>query len=228
MLRRVPHLRRWLFHCTTACRGRYGRTRGAGGARIFASVDHATTREETARRNSAVATGACRVVVIMKHIQMVTYPIHLGRRSLYASIELVPFTWGCLGAIEQYGSSRALTGICNSGAANRFPTVMNFYISLRKTLSARPPTCPVSISVAFTVWTDLIFVCCFSLQGPDDAIRDRAAAVLAALPLCSEGDAWTLAAGKVTLEAHGCVLLSLSSRLLGEARAFGTFNTQEV
>lgn len=56
------------------------------------------------------------------------------------------------------------------------------------------------------------------MKGPDDGIRDRAAAVLASLPLCSEGDAWMLAAGKVTLEAHGCVLLSLLSRLLIEAR----------
>lgn len=44
-------------------------------------------------------------------------------------------------------------------------------------------------------------------QGPDDLIRDRAAAVLASLPLCGEEGAWTQAAGRVTLEAHGCVEL---------------------
>lgn len=44
-------------------------------------------------------------------------------------------------------------------------------------------------------------------QGPDDVIRDRAAAVLASLALCGEEEAWTQAAGRVTLEAHGCVEL---------------------
>ncbi|CAM9677067.1 unnamed protein product [Ectocarpus sp. 6 AP-2014] len=41
------------------------------------------------------------------------------------------------------------------------------------------------------------------LQGPSDVIRDRAAAVLASLPLCGEAEAWTQAAGRVALEAHG-------------------------
>lgn len=40
-------------------------------------------------------------------------------------------------------------------------------------------------------------------QGPSDVIRDRAAAVLASLPLCGEAEAWTQAAGRVALEAHG-------------------------
>eukprot|EP00904_Undaria_pinnatifida_P010339 jgi/Undpi1/6435/HiC_scaffold_20.g08916.m1 len=41
------------------------------------------------------------------------------------------------------------------------------------------------------------------LQGPSDVVRDRAAAVLASLPLCGEAEAWTQAAGRVALEAHG-------------------------
>ncbi|CAM9510588.1 unnamed protein product [Pylaiella littoralis] len=41
------------------------------------------------------------------------------------------------------------------------------------------------------------------LQGPSDVIRDRAAAVLASLPLCGEPEAWTRAAGRMAIEAHG-------------------------
>ena len=47
------------------------------------------------------------------------------------------------------------------------------------------------------------------LQGPSDVVRDRAAAVLASLPLCGEAEAWTQAAGRVALEAHGCVHVRL-------------------
>lgn len=46
------------------------------------------------------------------------------------------------------------------------------------------------------------------VKGPSDIIRDRAAVVLASLPLCGEGEAWTQAAGRVALEAHGYVEVS--------------------
>lgn len=99
------------------------------------------------------------------------------------------------------------------------PPLRTFKISPRNLSLPAPLLLPLPMSLHLRVLR------VERLKGPDDAIRDRAAAVLASLPLCSEGDAWTLAAGKVTLEAHRCVLLSLYPRLLGETCAFGTFST---
>ncbi|CAM9933654.1 unnamed protein product, partial [Scytosiphon promiscuus] len=112
-----------------------------------------------------------------------------GRQAVISVLpKLVPAITACLeGSTSPDGSSSEPPP--QAVAASALGALEALVFLLRSTM--RPHVKKVEAATA--LW----------LQGPSDVIRDRAAAVLASLPLCGEAEAWTQAAGRVALEAHG-------------------------